>query len=181
MNRGSNRGAREPAIPRPRQGAAGLYTIIALKLGKGLLLFGIALGIYSLLGDDLRVEFERLLRWSNLDPEQRFFAELGARLQELTPSNLRWIASGTLLYALLLLVESIGLMFRVFWAAWLAIGETAFFIPIEIYDLVREFSLTVLVILLVNSVMVGYLVRNRNRLFHHVAMARGPAALPEAE
>jgi uncharacterized membrane protein (DUF2068 family) len=174
-------GTRGLAGPRTRQRAAGLYTIIALKLGKGLLLFGIALGIFSLLGDDLRLEFERLLRWSNLDPEQRFFADLGARLQELTPSNLRWIASGTLLFALLLLVESVGLMFRVFWAAWLAIGETAFFIPIEIYDLIREFSFTVLLILIVNSVMVGYLVRNRNRLFHHVALGRSTAALPEAE
>ena len=49
-------------ISSTRKRAAGLYTIIAIKLGKSLLLFGITLGIYSLLGEDVRWEFERFLR-----------------------------------------------------------------------------------------------------------------------
>lgn len=151
--------------------APGLYTIIAMKLGKSLLLFGITLGIYSLMGDDLRVELERFLRWVSLDPEHQFFADLGDRLQVLTPASIAWIASGTLLYGVLLLVESIGLMFRVFWAAWLAIGETAFFIPIEVYHLMRDFSAAVFVILVVNVAIVWYLVKNRSRLFHHASLA----------
>jgi uncharacterized membrane protein (DUF2068 family) len=151
--------------------AAGLYTIIALKLGKSALLFGIALGIYSLMGDDLQAEFERFLHWVRIDPEHQFFADLGARLQALTPSNVSWIASGTLIYGVLLLIEGVGLMFRVTWAAWLAIGETAFFIPIELFDLMRHTTLGVSIILVVNVAIVWYLVRNRNRLFH-VAHAR---------
>lgn len=163
------------------RGAAGLYSIIALKLGKSLLLFGITLGIYTLMGEDLRLALERFLLWVSLDPEHRFFADLGARLQGMTPSSVRWIASGTLLYGLLLLVEGVGLMFRVFWAAWLAIGETAFFIPIEVYDLMRDFSLAVFVILIVNIVVVLYLVKNRNRLFHHIALSAGPNLVPERD
>jgi uncharacterized membrane protein (DUF2068 family) len=164
-----------PNGDRPRRGAPGLYTIIGLKLGKSLLLFGITLGIYSLMDEDLRAEFERFLRWVRLDPEHKFFVDLGARLQEMTPSNVRWIASGTFLYGLLLLVESVGMMFRVFWAAWLAVGETAFFIPIEIYDLMRDFSLAVFVILWVNVGIVWYLVKNRDRLFHHVVPSTRPS------
>lgn len=163
------------------KGAAGLYGIITLKLGKSLLLFGITLGIYSLMGDDLRAEFERFLLWVRLDPEHQFFADLGARLQAITPENVRWIASGTLLYGLLLLVESVGMMFRVFWGAWLAIGETAFFIPVEVYHLMREFSIAVFIILIVNMVIVWYLVRNRNRLFHHVALSAGRSLVPDGE
>ena len=165
---------------RARSGAPGLYTIIALKLGKSLLLFGITLGIYSLMDQDLRWEFERFLRWVKLDPEHKFFVDLGARLQEMTPSNVRWIASGTLLYGLLLLVESVGMMFRVFWAAWLAIGETAFFVPIEVYDLMRDFSVAVFIILLVNMAIVWYLVKNRDRLFHHFAPSSTPSSVPES-
>jgi uncharacterized membrane protein (DUF2068 family) len=160
-------------------GAAGLYGIIALKLGKSLLLFGITLGIYSLMDEDLRAEFERFLRWVRLDPEHQFFADLGDRLQAMTPSNIRWIASGTLLYGLLLLVESIGMAFRAFWAAWLAIGETAFFIPIEIFELVRYFSFVVFVILVVNVLIVWYLIRNRDRLFRHRAFAASASTVPE--
>jgi len=166
--------------PGPK-GAAGLYTIITLKLGKCLLLLGITLGIYSLVGEDLRAEFERFLIWVRLDPEHQFFAALGARIQAITPANIRWIASGTLLYALLLLVESVGMIFRLFWAAWLAIGETAFFIPVEVYDLMRDFSPAIFVILVVNSAIVWYLVKNRNRLFHHIAFKPGPALAREGE
>ena len=163
------------------KGSVGLYTIIILKLGKCLLLFGITLGIYRLMGEDLGAEFERFLIWIRLDPEHQFFADLGARLQLMTPSSVRWIASGTLLYGVLLLVESVGMMFRVFWAAWLAIGETAFFIPIEVYDLMRDFSFAVFVILVVNSAIVWYLVKNRNRLFHHIAFRAGRSLVPEGE
>jgi uncharacterized membrane protein (DUF2068 family) len=158
--------------------ATGLYGIIALKLGKSLLLFGITLGIYSLLDEDLRSTFERFLLWVRLDPEHQFFADLGVKLQALTPSSVRWFASGTLLYGLLLLVESLGMMFRVFWAAWLAIGETAFFIPIEIYHLMGHFSPVVFIILMINVAVVWYLVQNRNRLFHHVSLSASPSSAP---
>ena len=38
-------------------------------------------------------------------------------------------ATGTFLYSLFALVEGVGLIFRMPWAGWLAIGESAFFIP----------------------------------------------------
>jgi uncharacterized membrane protein (DUF2068 family) len=138
-----------------------------LKLAKCALLFGIAFGIYALMDSDLRHEFERFLRFIRVDPEHAFFANLGDRLQAITPGRVRFLASGAFLYAMLLLVESAGLMRRAFWAAWLAIGETAFFVPVEIFELVRGFSKTMLAILAVNVAIVWYLLRNRRRLFPH--------------
>ncbi len=77
-------------------------------------------------------------------------------------------AVGTFLYSLFALVEGIGLTFRVSWAGWLSIGESAFFIPIEIYELIhRGFSWTVFGILVFNVFIVWYLFENRQRLFHH--------------
>jgi uncharacterized membrane protein (DUF2068 family) len=67
-------------------------------------------------------------------------------------------------------------MFRISWAGWMAIGESAFFIPIEIYELVRRTSpdrarpghpLTLAIILALNIVIVWYLFQNRHRLFRH--------------
>ena len=58
-------------------------------------------------------------------------------------------------------------MFRISWAGWMAIGESVLFIPIEIYDLVHKFRWKVVVILAVNILIVGYLFRNRRRLFKH--------------
>lgn len=158
--------ASTPAVTPPRR-AAGLYTVIAIKAGKSLLLLAIGLGIVSLLDEDLRQEFERFVRFIRQDPEARFWGNLGARLQQVTPENIRWVASGTLLYAFLLFVETAGLIRRYWWAVWLAIGETAFFIPIEIFDLAQHFRPAVLGILLVNILIVWYLARNRQRLFGH--------------
>ena len=74
---------------------------------------------------------------------------------------------GTVLYSLFSLVEGIGLIFRVPWAGWLAIGESTFFIPIEVYELLRRPSWSLVVILGLNVMIVWYLFQNRHRLFRH--------------
>lgn len=155
------------ALPATSKRAAGLYTVIAIKLGKSLLLAAAALGIYSLLGDDLSAEFEKLLRTLGQNPEHDFWTTVSAKLDTLTPGGLKSLASGTLLYAVLLFVESLGLIGRRGWAAWLAIGETAFFIPIELIDLLHRFRAGIAVLLVVNVLIVAYLVRNRQTLFRH--------------
>ena len=57
-------------------------------------------------------------------------------------------------------------MLLVPWACWLTIGETAFFIPIEVFELVRKPALVMLVLLMLNIAIVTYLALNRKRLFH---------------
>src|SRR5207253_6739008 len=150
-----------------RQRAPTLYAIIALKLAKGSLLLAIALGVYTLAGKDLQEELGHFLRWINVDPEKEFWTRIGHWLDTFTLSNIRWVATGTLLYSLFSLVEGIGLIFRVSWAGWMAIGEWAFFIPIEIFDLLHRFSYVVLVILFLNVMIVWYLAQNKKRLFGH--------------
>ena len=145
----------------------GLYAIILFKLAKGTVLLALAFGVYSLVGDDLAAALERLLRVVRLDPERQFFEALGTRLADVTPATVGWFATGTLLYSLFSLVEAVGLLFRAGWAGWLAIGESAFFIPIEVHHLIGRFSIVVLAILVVNVWIVVYLYRNRNRLLHH--------------
>ncbi len=147
--------------------APALYAIIVVKSAKALLLLLLGIGFFSLVGQDMDARLDEFLRWIHLDPEQHFFAELGNKLQTITPTNLRWLASGSLLYSLLLLVESVGLIRRSWWAVWVAISETAFFIPIEVFDLLKHFSKVVTLILILNLIIVAYLVANRERLFRH--------------
>jgi uncharacterized membrane protein (DUF2068 family) len=144
-----------------------LYFIIAIKLLKGLFLLLVALGVYSLAGKDLQEQFDQFLRLVNLDPEKKFFSDVGIWLDTITAANVKWVATGTLLYSIFSLVEGFGLIFRVPWAGWMAIGESAFFIPIEIYELLHHFSVTVLVILFLNILIVWYIYRNKERLFRH--------------
>ena len=144
-----------------------LYVIIAIKLGKGVLLLLLAAGVYSLSDNNIPQEFRETLQFFHIDPEKRFFTELANKLSHITPANMVWVARGTVLYSLFSLVEGIGLIFRVGWAGWLAIGESAFFIPIEVYELVRKPSLSLVVILGLNVLIVWYLLQNRHRLFRH--------------
>ena len=77
------------------------------------------------------------------------------------------MAGGAFFYSLFSLVEGVGLILRVSWAGWLAIGESAFFVPIEVYELAHRPTLTVFCILALNVFIVWYLLQNRHRLFRH--------------
>jgi uncharacterized membrane protein (DUF2068 family) len=153
-----------------------LYAIIAIKLLKGLLFVSLALVAYTLADNDLPAEYRHFLQLLRVNPERRFWADVAVQVGQLTEKNILWTAAGTLIYSMFSLVEGIGLMFRVSWAGWMAIGESAFFIPIEIYELVRQASpergrpghpITLTVILIINVVIVWYLLQNRHRLFRH--------------
>ena len=62
---------KKPVADRPKR-APTLYLIAAFKIGKGLLLLLVALGIFSLAGQDLQNDFEKVVRWFGLDPEKDF-------------------------------------------------------------------------------------------------------------
>jgi len=153
-----------------------LYAIIAIKLLKGLLFVALAIVAYTLSDNDLPAEYRNFLHVLRFNPERKFWADLAVQVGQLTEQKVLWTAAGTLIYSMFSLVEGIGLIFRVSWAGWLAIGESAFFIPIEIYELVRQTApgrvrpghpVAVLVILTINIVIVWYLLQNRHRLFRH--------------
>ena len=122
----------------PKKLAPTLYFIVAIKLIKGGALLLLALGVLSLANKDLSDVFDQFLRWVHLDPERSFFQGIGDWLDTITPTNVRWVASGTFLCGCYLIMLGLGLAFRAKWAIWLAIGESAFFIPIEIFELVRH-------------------------------------------
>lgn len=144
-----------------------LYAIILVKLLKGALFLSMAVVAYTLSDNDLPDEYRHLLHYLRLNPEKKFFSELALKIGTITEANVLWVAAGTAVYSLFSLIEGTGLMFRVSWAGWMAIGESAFFIPIEVFDLVHRFSMTVFIILVINIVIVWYLYANRERLFRH--------------
>jgi len=146
-----------------------LYAIIGVKFLKGLLFVALALFAYRFSERDMPTEYQTLLHHLRLNPERRFWADLAVRVGSLTEAKVRWTAVGTFVYSLFSLVEATGLMFRVPWAGWLTIGESAFFIPIEMFELVHAHRLspTVLVVLPLNILIVWYLYQNRGRLFRH--------------
>jgi uncharacterized membrane protein (DUF2068 family) len=166
--------------PRPKR-APTLYFIVAIKFLKGLAALLLALGAYSLTDNNLPDEFNHLLLLLHLDPEKKFFLELANRVGEITPANLEWLAVGSVVYGLFMLLQAVGLGLRVSWVVWLVIAESAFFVPIEVFELVRRHApnpenhphfwahpkIGIAIVLAVNVTIVWYLFRNRHRLIKH--------------
>lgn len=143
----------------------GLLSIVVFKLGKGIVFLTLAFGLWSLMDNNLPADWRQLLQQLHLDPEQRFWADISARVAKITPDNLAWLGSSSFIYGLLSASEALGLFWRRRWAGWLALAEGAFFIPIEIFELSHGFTWGLAIILLVNVMIVVYLYRNRGRLF----------------
>ena len=144
-----------------------LYAIIAMKLSKGVLFVVLAFVAYALSDNNLPYEYGRLLHFLRLNPENKFFSDLAIQVGKLTEVRVLHVAVGTLIYSMFSLVEGFGLLFRVSWAGWLAIGESSFFIPIEVAELAHHWTKIVFVILILNIIIVWYLLKNRKRLFHN--------------
>ena len=153
--------------PEVKKRAPTLYFIIGFKLLKGTVAMLLAMGVYRLKDNNLPEEFQKLLLFLHRDPEKKFFVDLADRVAEITPANLHWVVVGSVLYSLFMLVQAAGLMFRVSWAVWLVIGESAFFVPIEIFELLHHPSWVIFSILTANIFIVWYLYANRARLIVH--------------
>jgi len=158
-----------------------LYFIVGFKLLKGTVAMLLALGAFSLTDNNLPEEFQKLLMFLHLDPEKKFFVDLADNIGQITPKNLEWVAAGSIVYGLFMLLQAFGLAFRVSWIVWLVIAESAFFIPIELYELVRRHvpnpenhthlfahpRISVAIVLVVNIAIVWYLFKNRARIIKH--------------
>ena len=171
--------AKVPAAAKKR--APTLYFIVGIKLLKGVAALLFALFSYSLTDNNLPEDFHKLLLYFHIDPEKRFFLDLADRIGEITPHNLNSIAIISTAYGLFMLFEAIGLGLRVSWIVWLVIAESAFFVPIEVFELIRRRvpvpsehphllahpKIGVAIVLLINVAIVWYLFRNRDRIIRH--------------
>ena len=150
-----------------------LYAIIVFKLVKGLAFAALAFALYMLSDNNLPEDYQNALEklkqnhYLHVNPEKRFWVELEAKVDTLTERGMIHAAIGTLVYSLFALVEGVGLMFRISWAGWLSIGEAAFFVPIEVLELIQKFHWLVFFIMVCNIFIVWYLYQNRERLFKH--------------
>jgi len=143
------------------QRAPTLYAIIAFKFVKGLALVLVGLAFFLVQEGDLRAQIAETFRQANLGQ-----AASEEWLKMINAGNLSWLTIGSVIYGLFSWIEGLGLFLRATWAAWAAIGESAVFVPVEMWQLGRAFSMTLVVILVLNVGVVWYLYHYRHRLFH---------------
>jgi uncharacterized membrane protein (DUF2068 family) len=141
--------------------------IIIERCAKGVLLIaaGTLLVLYHRRLDGIARALEVEL---NLQTGQRFFQRLLERglerLGAVRPATAVLLGLGAWVYAAIELTEGIGLARRRRWAEYLTVLATAFFIPFELFEVLRHLTALRVGALLLNVAVVVYLTWKK-RLF----------------
>jgi uncharacterized membrane protein (DUF2068 family) len=139
-------------------GDATLLAIAIFKFVKGAVLLALTCGAMSLFHKDVAAHVDHWVDQLRLDPDNRYIGALLAKLHLVHTKELKELSALGAGYAALFLTEGTGLLFRQHWAEWLTIVATTSFIPIEVYELVKQFTAIRLLLLIANCAIVLYLV-----------------------
>jgi uncharacterized membrane protein (DUF2068 family) len=142
----------------PGSGYFGFKVIGTLKLISGACSLAAGIGILRYFDHGPGLDLERLVSQLGLDPQNHIIHTVISRITGIDRVHLRAIEAGTFCYALLHLIEGIGLILERDWAGYLVIVATSSLIPFEIYEIFRKLSLLRIAILVVNLAIVVYLI-----------------------
>ena len=149
-----------------------IRVIAGFKLIKGLLLLAMAIGVLQLLNTNVAAQVARLLATIRVDPTNHYVHGLLTKLAHVDNEKLEGIGVGSFFYSGLFLTEGVGLFLGKRWAEYFTIIVTGSFIPLEIYELVKEPGAGKAVALAINVLVVVYLVMRQLRRRHDVARER---------
>ncbi len=156
-----------------KPGYFGFRVIGILKLISGALALAVGIGLVRFLDHDPGPRAERVVIHLGLDPHNHLIHELISRLTGVDRAHLHAIRAGTYFYALLHLVEGIGLILGRDWAGYLVIVATSSLIPFEIYEIARRTTLLRVSLFVVNVGIVIYLIVTLRRE-HQARKASSP-------
>jgi uncharacterized membrane protein (DUF2068 family) len=136
----------------------GVLLIAVFKLLKGLILLAVGIGAIRLLHKDVALEVEHWADIFRVDPNNRYFHRLLAKVLTLDVRKLRELSVGTFFYSAMELTEGTGLLLGKRWAEYFTIIATSSFIPLEIYEVARKMNAARVIVLLLNIAVVIYLI-----------------------
>ena len=154
-----------PAVKRkPNKAGSKTLVLIALfKLFKGFLLLAVGIGALKLLHRDIADVVDHWVEVLRVDPDNRYIHRIITKLFAVNPRQLKELSAGTFIYAGLLLTEGTGLMLRKRWAEYFTVITTGGLIPLEIYELLKHFTLIKVGVVGVNVAIVWYLIARIRR------------------
>lgn len=158
----------EPSVPPPQaQGSGrqphsehrrGLLLIGLFKLTKAILSVGLGLGALQLLHHDVASVILRIADTLRIDPENHLVGLLLNKAQLIGAPQLRHFTVITFTYAGICLIEGTGLMLQKRWAEYFTVTLTALALPLELFELYKEFTMPRIILLLVNLLVLAYLI-----------------------
>lgn len=122
------------------------------------MLIAVGIGAIKFLHKDIVTTVTHWTEVLRVDPENQLVHGVLVRILRVTPKQLKELSVGTFLYAGLFATEGLGLLLRRRWAEYFTIVTTGGLIPLEIFELSRHFTLTKLLVVLLNVLIFWYLI-----------------------
>jgi uncharacterized membrane protein (DUF2068 family) len=137
--------------------ARGVRTVAVFEGLKGVLVFIAGFGLLSLVHRDAQGTAERLVQHLHLNPARhipQIFIEAARHVDD---TGLRTLAAFAFVYAVVRFIEAYGLWKNKLWAEWFAIISGSIYLPIEVYEIFEHMTWMIVMVLLLNAFIVGYL------------------------
>jgi uncharacterized membrane protein (DUF2068 family) len=144
-------------MAKQRESTKTIFLIAIFKLFKGTLLLIVAIGALRLLHSDIAATVAHWVEVLRVDPDNHYIHSLMLRAFRVNSRQLKEVSAGTFIYSALFLTEGFGLLLRRRWAEFMTVISTALFIPIEVYELFKHFTLLKTGVLAINVAIVVYL------------------------
>jgi uncharacterized membrane protein (DUF2068 family) len=135
----------------------GLHVVALFEGAKGVLVLIAGFGLLSFIHKDIHEAALRLVEHIHLNPAKhypRIFLDL---TEKLTDSKLWSMAIAAAMYAVVRMIEAVGLWMRKAWAEWFAVLTGGMYIPVEIFEVTRSVTWPRVTVLVINVVVVSYL------------------------
>lgn len=135
----------------------GLLLVGLFKLLKAIFFISVGAGALHLVHRNLGELVVRLIDSLPIDPEGRMVSIIMDKADLIDAHDLRRIGAGAFIYALLCLVEGTGLLRRKTWAEYFTVVLTALGLPVEAFEILRQFTWFKVGALVINLVILLYL------------------------
>jgi uncharacterized membrane protein (DUF2068 family) len=154
-----------------------LALIAAFKFVKSLLLVVLAVALFRLRHPEAIEAFAHWLGTLQVATGHEFVGRAIRWLVGIDAHTIALFSAIALVYATLYAIEGFGLWRNAGWAKYLTVITTCLFIPLELWEMHRHFTLMKVVALVVNIAIVAYLVW---LLRHELTALRQGRAIPSA-
>jgi len=135
-----------------------LLAIAIFKWCAALVLVLVGIGFLKLMHKDIET---LVMLWADqlrVDPDNRYLGALLVKLHLLDEKKIEVLSGATFGYSALFLVQGTGLFFEKRWAEYLTVIATLSFVPVELYELAKKFSVPTCVILVINLAIALFLI-----------------------
>jgi uncharacterized membrane protein (DUF2068 family) len=136
----------------------GLLLIGLFKLSKAIFSVALGVGALKLLHHDIATVVLHIADDLRIDPENHLVGVLLNKATLIDPAELRHFSAITFTYAGLCLIEGTGLMLEKRWAEYFTVTLTTLALPLECFELYKEFTPLRFILFLGNFAVVIYLI-----------------------